>query len=233
MKNINPKIHALVIVAHPDDESFLFAGTTLKFAEEGKSVGVICATKGEKGVDRLGRHLSEEKMAEIRTHELENACSTIHCNCLNIMDYHDGGLAQTNFYQLVDDLAEKIEKYEPKIVLTFGIEGISGHKDHITIGLAARAAVKKSVHKIKEIWLSSLPVSVMGQFNQYLAQIKVHHSHFQHEKLIGVPDEKLLKIDISKYSEAKLAALQAHQSQYLPNVSFELFLHHEYFEVHK
>src|SRR5438874_772108 len=67
-------IFALAIIAHPDDEAFLLAGTCLKFAAEGKKVGIICATHGEKGADRLNRQLTEAEMAAIRTKELHTAC---------------------------------------------------------------------------------------------------------------------------------------------------------------
>ena len=71
------KVYALAIVAHPDDETFLFSGTSLKFAEEGKNIAVVCATRGEKGTDRLGRNLTPQEMAEERAQELTAAAKLI------------------------------------------------------------------------------------------------------------------------------------------------------------
>lgn len=225
------KIYALAILAHPDDEAFLLAGTSLKFAEEGKSVAVICATHGEKGADRLNRNLTEKEMAQIRAEELQTACKIIGCNCQEFFNYPDGALDQADFKLLVQDLVAKIEQYQPKIILTFGQEGISGHKDHIAIGEAAVAATKQSNHQASEIWRASIPASAMKAFKEYLAGKKVHHKHFQKNTLQGVPDEKLLKINISKYAEQKNEAIKAHESQYLPHLTFDLFLQYECFEI--
>ena len=227
----NQPIYGLVIVAHPDDESFLFAGTSLKLADEGKQICIICATHGEKGADRLHRNLSENKMAEIRTEELRAACKILNCSAMEYFDYPDGELENSDFKQLVDKLSNKIKHYAPAIILTFGHEGVSGHKDHIVIGRAAQAAARAAKHKVREIWLASIPASIIQSFNEHLAQRKVHYSHFKKQELKGVPDNELLMVDISKYAKQKHEALKAHQSQYLPY--FHMFLEHECFEVIK
>jgi len=230
--NINPKLYALAIIAHPDDESFLFAGTSLKFADEGKTVGVICATRGEKGADRLNRNLDPDQMAQIRISELKKACSILGCQC-ECFNYPDGMLDQLDFEKLVAELAGKIDHYQPEVVLTFGKEGISGHRDHITIGKAAVAAMEQASHKPQEIWRVSMPASAIVDFNDHLAKRKVHHSYFKEQPLKGVPDEQLLKIDVKKYAQRKHQALKAHQSQYLPEFVINIFLEYECFEVIK
>lgn len=224
-------IYALGIVAHPDDESFLFAGTCLKMSEEGKSMAVISATRGEKGADRLNRKLSMEQMAKIRHLEGEKAAKIIKLSCLEFFNYPDGGLDKADFKELVSRLVKKIEQYKPKVILTFGREGISGHKDHIVIGKATIAAAKRSKHKPHEILLASIPASGIKIFNKHLATRKVHLSHFSHQILKGVPDEKLLKIDIRKYSKQKLRALKAHESQYMPAFVLDALQKEECFEV--
>src|SRR3989344_8539209 len=176
MTEKNSKTYALAIIAHPDDESFLLAGTTLIFAEEGKSVKIVCATKGEKGADRLNRQFTEDQMAQIRASELENACGILGCSCAKFFNYPDGGLDQVNFDQLTADLKLAIEQLQPEIILTFGKEGISGHKDHVVIGQAAIEAAKNSRHKVREIWLASIPASVIKEFNEHLRSRKVHHA---------------------------------------------------------
>jgi LmbE family N-acetylglucosaminyl deacetylase len=176
---MNEIVHALAIVAHPDDESFLLAGTSLKFAEEGKAVGVICVTRGEKGEDRLKRNLSEEQMAEIRLQELSKACSILKCKCTEHFDHPDGGLDQVNFDDLVKELKTKIEEHQPKIILTFGPEGISGHRDHMIVGKAALIAADQANPKPREAWLMSMPASAIDIFNEHQAKRRVHHSHYE------------------------------------------------------
>lgn len=228
---MSDKFHVLTIIAHPDDESFLFAGTAMKFLAEGKSVGVICATHGEKGADRLNRKLTEKEMGEIRSQELLKACDILHCDCQKLFDYPDGGLADINFDQLVQDLTAEIEAYQPEIILTFGDEGISGHRDHICIGQAVQASAGRAKHQVREIWLASMPASIIKKFNDHLTQIRVHHKHFRHREVQGVPDDELMMIDIRPYAERKHAALKAHRSQYLPHALFEPFLEYECFKI--
>lgn len=226
-------IYALGIVAHPDDESFLFAGTCLKLAEEGKRTVVICATRGEKGADRLNRKLSMAQMAKIRVSEARKAGKIIKLAKVEFFNFPDGGLDRVNFAKLTAMLTKKIEKFRPVIILTFGREGISGHKDHIVIGKATIAAVKKSKHKPHEILLASIPASAIKLFNKHLATRKVHLSHFKPQILKGVPDKNLLKIDITKYSKQKYRALKAHESQYMPSFVLDILQKQECFEVLK
>jgi len=230
MTSSNP-IYALVITAHPDDESFVFAGTTLKFEEEGKTVAMICATRGEKGADRLNRKLDFGQMAKIRTRELLEACNILRCDCKKIMNHHDGELDHTDFTQLVDELVEEINSYQPQIILTFGKEGITGHRDHVAIGKAAIAAAKKARPKPSEIWLASIPASQIDNFNEYSEKRKIHHLHFMKSKLRGVSDEKLIIVDVKKYNGIKIKAIKSHQSQFSPQLIWPGFLESEWFEV--
>jgi LmbE family N-acetylglucosaminyl deacetylase len=227
------KIYALGIVAHPDDETFLFAGTCLKFKEKRLNTAVICATKGEKGADRLNRNLTKKQMATERMAELKKAAKIMELSFVKFYNYKDGGLGDADQPGLVSKLVKELETFQPEIVLTFGKEGISGHNDHIAIGRAALAAVRKSKFKPKEIWLASMPASKIKNFNANLAKRKVHHSHFRKQILKGVADNKLLKINIKKFRKEKEAAIRTHKSQYLPGMIMDNFLTQEYFEVVK
>ena len=229
----NNKIYALGIVAHPDDETFLFAGTSLMFAKQGKKMAVICATKGEKGADRLNRNLTKKQMATERVAELKKAAKIIKLSNLEFFNYPDGGLDQADFKILVTKIIAKINRYRPEIILTFGKEGVSGHRDHIVIGNATEIAAHASAHKPKEIWLASMPRSKMKEFNAHLAIRKVHHSHFSKQTLKGVPDAELKAMNIDKYKNIKEKAIKAHKSQYLPNLIMGTFMSHEYFKVLK
>lgn len=240
MKQNKSTVHALVIIAHPDDESFLMSGTSLKFAHEGKNVGIICATCGEKGDSRLKQPVSPKQLGETRQKELKACCRLLKIKHLKFLYYQDGGLINADFKKLVSRLRLLIERIQPEIVLTFGTEGISGHNDHIVIGKAAVAASKQAKPRVAEIWRASMPTSFIKTFNEYLLKIRVHHAHFKPKPLKGVPDKRLLKINIQKYRNKKLQALDCHKSQGLPpwmiyNFSGikNSFLNYEFFEIIK
>ncbi|MBX4187265.1 MAG: PIG-L family deacetylase [Candidatus Doudnabacteria bacterium] len=234
------QIYALGIVAHPDDESYLMAGSAILFAQKNQSFGLICATKGEKGSSKLPGPMTEEQVGKTREQELHKAAEIFQAKCVEVLNYPDGGLAQTNFDDLVADLTARINRYQPKIIITFGPEGVSGHKDHQTIGLAALAAAKQANPKPSEVWLCSRPASQIDLWNEYVEKMRVHHTHFRPEKLQGVPDEQLLVLDTAAVREAKLKCIYCHQSQGLPgwmqhNIPKleESLLNYEYFEVIK
>jgi LmbE family N-acetylglucosaminyl deacetylase len=230
---MNKNVYALAIVAHPDDESYLIAGTTRTLASENKRLALICATKGEKGVDRLNRGLSQKQLSEIRHRELIKATKILKCHNLDVLNYHDGGLEEVNISKLAKHLSTYINKYKPEIIITFGAEGISGHHDHIIVGKATQLAIGLVKVKPKELWLMQVPKSIIGDFNQNMVNRRVHHSHYKFLKLKGVPDKKLTKIDITKYSETKLKAILTHKSQHVPGLVLDYFLTHEYFEIIK
>ena len=232
------QIFALIIIAHPDDESFLLAGTSLKLALENKTVAIICATRGERGSSRLKEPLAMPALGKIRERELCEAARILKVSSVECLGYKDGNLATADFFELTNKLVRRIDAYAPQLILTFGREGISGHHDHITIGKAALAATRLAAKKPQAVWLVSMPRSRMKDFNEYLLKIRVHHAHFHPYKLKGVPDEKLIKVPIRRFRDAKLKALHCHKSQGLPPWAVhnfpkirDLFLNAEYFEV--
>jgi LmbE family N-acetylglucosaminyl deacetylase len=234
------KIYALGIVAHPDDESYLMAGSAFMFAEQQKSFGLICATKGEKGSSKLERPVTETEVGQIREHELRQAGEVFQAKFIDCLSYADGSLDQADANELIPDLVARIEKYQPQIIITFGAEGVSGHRDHKAIGVATINAVKQSKHKPEEIWMAARPASQMELWNDYVEKMRVHHSHFHPEKLKGVPDDQLLTLDTSKYRDLKLKCIYLHKSQGLPGWMQHKFpelehslLNFEYFEVIK
>lgn len=77
----------LVILAHPDDESFSVGGTLAKFATHGVRVILICATRREAGVSGM----KPEDAGEIREGELREAAKHLGIE-VYLLDYRDGGL---------------------------------------------------------------------------------------------------------------------------------------------
>src|SRR5690349_20205376 len=63
----------IVVLAHPDDESFPLGGTLAKYATEGAEVILVCATKGEAGIPGL----PAEETAHLRERELRAAADIL------------------------------------------------------------------------------------------------------------------------------------------------------------
>jgi LmbE family N-acetylglucosaminyl deacetylase len=132
----------LVIFAHPDDESIGVGGTLAKYAAEGVEVHYVCATRGERGW--FGDPESNpgfERLAQIRTRELENAVQTLGLHGLHFLHYIDGDVDKAEHTEIIGKLATHIRRIQPQVVLTFPPDGNYGHPDHVAIGQFANGAI--------------------------------------------------------------------------------------------
>ena len=138
----------LVILAHPDDESFGPGGTLSKYAKEGVAVHYLCGTRGESGTvdaDVLNGFIS---VAELRTHELMCAAKELGLAGVHFLGYRDSGMVgnadNTHVESLnsapLDEVAQRIityiEQLKPDVILTHDQYGGYGHPDHIKLHLA-------------------------------------------------------------------------------------------------
>jgi LmbE family N-acetylglucosaminyl deacetylase len=240
MPKNKPKIYALVVIAHPDDESYLIAGTSLKLNAEGKQLVVVCATRGEQGNSQLTEPMTKRQLAKVREQELRLSCAMLKVKEVDFFNFPDGGLKLAPQADIVSAVIKKIDYYQPEVVITFGKEGITGHSDHITIGEATVKAAKKSKHRPKQIWRLSLPQSIIKDFEDMITKSRAHKTHYRRSLLKGVPDKKLLWMNIKKYKKQKMEAICSHKSQGLPHwvrhqspTMEKVFMSSEFFEVIK
>ena len=84
--------HILVITSHPDDESFLCAGTIYKNFEAGGKTYLACATLGENGMLHLRRPIAKKVLKSSRKKELQLAAKFLHISKLYSFNFPDGGL---------------------------------------------------------------------------------------------------------------------------------------------
>jgi LmbE family N-acetylglucosaminyl deacetylase len=126
----------LVVLAHPDDESFSIGGTLAKYTAEGTRVVLVSATRGEAGI----RSLTLESAGEIRARELQQAAKTLGVSDVCFLGYRDSELVLADPAAIRSQVANLIREIQPQVVITFGPEGISGHPDHITMHEAVTQA---------------------------------------------------------------------------------------------
>ena len=142
---MNDKRVLLVVLAHPDDESFGMGGTLELYARRGVEVHLVCATRGEAG------EVSEECMqgfdtvADRRVSELRCAAGILGLAGVHFLDYRDSGMtgAADNQHpnalcaapveQVAEEVAEYMRELRPQVVLTFDPIGRYMHPDHIAI----------------------------------------------------------------------------------------------------
>jgi LmbE family N-acetylglucosaminyl deacetylase len=151
-------IDILWVLAHPDDESFGNAGTMLLAHDAGLTTGLVCATRGEVGEIRDPRLATSDTLPAVREHELRRAMQRAKLVELRLLPYRDSGmagtddnndprsLAQAPFIEAVAHVVGHIRDLRPRVVVTFGPDGVYGHPDHVRIGEITDAAVLEAAN---------------------------------------------------------------------------------------
>lgn len=134
----------LAAFAHPDDEAFGVAGVFRKYADEGVTTALICATRGEEGEIGDPSLATHETLGRVREQELRAACALMGVADLSFLDYHDGRLAQADKVEATGRLVRQMRRLRPQVVITFDANGGYGHRDHMAIHSLTVSAFHKA-----------------------------------------------------------------------------------------
>lgn len=132
----------LLIIAHPDDESYLFAGSIHENWKAGGSCVIACATHGGKGGSHLPKKIPAKSLARIREAELHRASQVLHVADVHLQNIPDCECTyhRHRFFSFCQDIARRSS---PDVVVGFWKEGFTGHRDHIAAYTVARRLAKK------------------------------------------------------------------------------------------
>ncbi len=213
------KKNMLVVLAHPDDESFPIGGTLAKYAAEGVRIVLATATRGEKGI----KGLTGKQTAKIREKELKTAARYLGISRLIFLDYMDGEVAQVDRGSAIEKVKRLMREEQPDAVITFGADGISGHPDHVAIHELTTEALDQSLLDSRLFYILPSEATQQG---------------------CGIPPADFflvgptLGIDIGDYRIPKINAIQSHASQNPPfqgdpDEFLEKLACHEYFVMAK
>jgi LmbE family N-acetylglucosaminyl deacetylase len=136
----------LMIWAHPDDETYLAGGLSAALTDAGHRVVCVTASRGEAGVSSAAA-LRRDRLAAIRTTELEEALRMLGVEEHHWLDYPDGGCADVDAEEAAARIAVVLHEVRPHTVVTFGPDGFTGHPDHQAVSrwtdlALARAATR-------------------------------------------------------------------------------------------
>ena len=100
---------------------------------------------GRPGCRATRRYL--ERLAHVRTTELEAALRILGIEEHHWLDYPDGGCAEVDAEEAAHRIAAVVDDVRPDTVVTFGPDGFTGHPDHRTVSgwtdlALARAATR-------------------------------------------------------------------------------------------
>jgi len=193
---VAPRV-ALAIGAHPDDVEFGCGGTLAKWAAAGATIHHLVLTDGSKGTWDVSADtalLVQRRQAEQR----EAATRLGAAGEVRFIGAVDGELAHSP--AMVDAVALTIRQLKPNVVLSHDPwKRYRLHPDHRNAGLIVCDAI------------------VAARDPHFLRHHMENHSVSHHRPdalLLWEADEPNHVEDVSKWVDVKLAALEAHESQF-------------------
>ena len=130
----------MLVVAHPDDECFAFGGALALAADSGVETYVICLTDGQAATHR-GEAASVQELGAMRRAEFAESCRILGVTHHELLDYPDGRLEFVDFPRAAGRLVERMRRFKPDVVVTFGSDGgPNTHADHMIASMLTTAA---------------------------------------------------------------------------------------------
>lgn len=198
----------LAVLAHPDDESFPAGGTLARYARLGWDVFLVCATYGEGGQRGEYEALGVNEFGNVRRAELEAACRALGIHPPMFLECADRGVATVCWNSAAQQITQIMRWIEPDVVITFGLDGVSGHPDHVAMSQIVSTA----------LWAATLhdfpgqekPTHVASLYYA-LRSASVPEGCKRNDTI--EPPRLTTIIDIASVGQQKLAAIQCHRSQ--------------------
>ena len=227
----------LAIFPHPDDETFSAAGVMSAAIERGVPVTVVCATRGEAGESSIPGLDDPERLGVVRERELRDAMRQIGVTDVRLLAYRDSGMegssaadhprafVRTSVEAVAARLVTHIRAVRPQVIVTYGIDGIYGHPDHVHlhyVSLHAVDAAASPTHKgrsASDPWQTPVLYFATVPREDMLALLDRPEAPLQSLSAsalanLGTPRADITHvIDIGPWAERKRAAIASHRTQ--------------------
>ena len=185
---------ALVVIAHPDDESFGLGAVIDRLTAAGAAVHILCYTHG--GASTLNQTRADLHRA--REAELRQAAAELGAAGITLLDYPDGGLAGIPAAELAGHVADAAARVNASGVLAFDDTGVTGHPDHRAATGAAVLAARRAGLPVLA-W--TLPAAVAARLSAETGQ-----------GFAGQPPDRIdLCVRVSRERQRRAALLHASQ----------------------
>jgi LmbE family N-acetylglucosaminyl deacetylase len=224
----------MAVHAHPDDESSSTGGVLATYSDEGVRTVVVTCTNGEFGDAPGGIKPGqdghdEDTVAQIRLGELRQATKILGVSDLELLGYHDSGMAEWDYKNRPDAfcnvpaaevtgrISALIEHYRPQVVITYDDKGLYQHPDHVYASQMAQAAVAATGIPAK-LYLSTIRGSSWGKLREALREAGVEMPDMtltdeQQAQVAATEAAITTTVDIRPVLSRKRDALMAHASQ--------------------
>jgi LmbE family N-acetylglucosaminyl deacetylase len=211
----------LAVVAHPDDESFGCGSVLARAAAHGADVTVLCATRGEAGDPAPGTVGTD--LGTIREAELRRAAACLGVRSVELLAHRDSGfdgplapdaLCAVPEDALAAEIGEALRRLEPQVVLV--LDGSDGHRDHLHVRAAARAALRGARRPV--LYEHCLSNALMRRWLEEMRRVRPDTAyHALDPAALGRSDADITDVlDVSEVLDRREAAIAEHRSQSSP-----------------
>src|SRR5947207_519958 len=119
----------VMVLAHPDDETFFAAGTVARCVSAGVRVGLVCGTRGERG--NTGGLCAIGELPHVREAELHEAARILGIREIEMLPFEDQQLARAPMDEVRRAVVRMIRRMRPEVGFTFDPDGANQHTDRI------------------------------------------------------------------------------------------------------
>ena len=219
---------AVIIHAHPDDETIATGGTIAKAKRDGHRVVLVIATNGEEGEPVPGVLAEGEALGERRVREAEDAAELLGVDRLVFLGYRDSGMIgvpanddpasfwQADIHDAATKLAQLLREERADLVVVYDENGGYGHPDHIQVHrVGVRAAEYAGVANVFEASHSrEHMLSAFDDFARLDPDSASEWGEPPDADSFGLPEAELThRVDVSDFVQLKRDALLRHASQ--------------------
>lgn len=215
----------LVVVAHPDDETYGCGSVIAWAAARGAEVRVLCATAGEAGEVAPGVDVAPDGLAAHREAELRAAAQHLGAASVELLGYVDSGMAgpprpgtlvAAPLEEVAAKVAAAIDAFRPGVVVT--IDGGDGHRDHLHVRDAAILAAELADRPPPRVYVQCLARSLVRRWVEHLREGQPDSEHLDLDlDALGTPDDEITTVlDTAGLESRRREAIRMHASQCSP-----------------
>lgn len=195
----------MCVVAHPDDECFGFGGALAMAADRGVESYVLCFTDGQAASAR-GDATDGADLGRMRRAEFAASCKVLGVRHHELLDYEDGRVEFVDFSRAAGRLVERMRRFKPDVVMTFGGEGgLNTHADHMMVSALTTAAFHWSgrAKRYPELAQAFQPRRLYYLSTEFVME----------DRQAPLPAPWTVVLDIEQVRERKMEAFRQHVSQ--------------------
>jgi len=178
---------------------------------DGVETSILCMTDGQAAHFR-GSAADAQELGRMRRAELDAACTVLGVTRHEVLHYPDGELAHQDFYALAGVVIERIRRWRPQVILTFGGDGaVNLHRDHTMISAVTTAAFHWASRPEMFPEQPGLPAHAPQKL--YYASTPFVSVRARPELANAATVPFSLTLELGPFSERKMEAFGKHHSQ--------------------